>query len=133
MKQLSMASGTVVLTVFVVTFVVAAIDSIGGDYPSGISLMIASVAAIVALIVVVVWAIPIHLLLQKYNRSNLAWYIFSAVIPSFAFIYIFKPFGHDTNIYLLGQALFCSFSGGLGAVAFWYIVVYRQRITNVSN
>lgn len=131
MKRLSIASGTVVLTVFVVTFVVAAIDSIGSDYPIGISLMIASVAVIVALIVMVVWAIPVHLLLQKYSRSNVAWYIFSAVIPSFAFVYIFKPFGHDTNLDMLRQALFCSFAGGLGAIAFWFITVYRQRITRL--
>lgn len=119
------------LMVFVVTFVVAAIDSIGSDYPTGISLMIASVAAIVALIVVVVWAIPVHLLLQKYSRSNVAWYIFSAVIPSFAFIYIFNPFGHDTNLDMLRQALFCSFGGGLGAIAFWFIAVFQQRITRL--
>ena len=117
------------LTVFVVTFVVAAIDSIGSDYPAGISLMIAFVAAVVALIIMIVWAIPVHMLLQKYNQSNVAWYILAAVIPSFAFIYIFKPFGHDTNLDMLKQALFCSFAGGLGAIGFWFITVYRQRIT----
>ena len=134
MKHLVIASGLVVLIVFMVTFVVALIDSIGSEY-SGIriSLIMAGVAAIVASVVLVIWAVPVHLLLQKYSRSNVAWYILAAIIPSFIFIYLFKPFGHDTDIYLFGQALFCSFSGSLGAVAFWYVVVYRQRITNVSN
>lgn len=55
------------------------------------------------------------------------WYVVAAIIPSFTFIYWLKPFGNDEQIELLGQAMFCSLAGGIGAVAFWYIVVYRMK------
>lgn len=133
MKCLLTSSILVVLTVFVVTFFVTLVDALGSNYPIIlISLLIASTAAIVALFVVAVWAIPIHLLLQKLGYSNIAWYIVAAIIPSFGFIYGLKPFGNDKPIDLFMQASFCSVAGGLGAVAFWYILVYRQRIKNCS-
>lgn len=129
MKRLFIASVVVVLIVFAVTFLMSVINSWGRDFPGIlISLVIAFFAAMVALIIVVVWAIPIHLLLQKLGYSNIAWYIVAAIIPSFAFIYGLKPFGNDKQIELLGQAFFCSLAGGLSSVAFWYILVYRQRI-----
>lgn len=134
MKRLLTSSILVVSTVFVVTFFVTLVDALGSNYPIIlISLLIASTAAIVALFVVAVWAIPIHLLLQKLGYSNIAWYIVAAIIPSFAFIYGLTPFGNDKPIDLFMQASFCSLAGGLGAVAFWYILVYRQRITNCST
>jgi ABC-type glycerol-3-phosphate transport system permease component len=129
MKRLFIASVAVVIIVFAVTFFVCVIGSWGRDFPSIlISLVIASFAAIVALIVVVAWAIPVHLLLQKFGYSNITWYIVAAIVPSFAFIYGLKPFGNDKPIDLFMQASFCSLAGSLGSVAFWYILVYRQRI-----
>lgn len=129
MKRLFISSVLVVLIVFAVTFIVSLIDAIGYDFPTVvISFLIASVAAIVALIVVVVWAIPVHFLLRRYGFSNIAWYVVAAIIPSFTFIYWLKPFGNDKPMELITQALFCSLAGGLGSVVFWYLVVYRQQI-----
>lgn len=129
MKRLFLAIVAVVLIVFAVTFLVIAINSWGRDFPGiAISIVIAFFAAIVASIVVITWAIPIHLLLRKLGYSNIAWYIVAAIIPSFGFIYGLKPFGNDKPIDLFMQASFCSVAGGLGAVAFWYILVYRQRV-----
>lgn len=134
MKHLLIASLITVLIVFTVTFVVTAINAIGTDFSDiRFSLVISGVAALVASIVVLFWAIPIHLLLSRINQKFLGWYISSAVIPSFAFIYILKPFGRDTDIQLFQQALFCSFAGSLGALGFWYFAVYRQRITSHLN
>jgi hypothetical protein len=133
MKRLFISIIAVVLIVFAVTFLVFAINSWGHDFPGIlISLVIAFFAALVALIVAVVWAIPIHLLLQKLGYSNITWYIVAAIIPSFAFIYGLKPFGNDKPIDLLMQASICSLAGGLSAIAFWYILVYRQRLKNCS-
>ncbi|MBG9990968.1 hypothetical protein [Pseudoalteromonas sp. NZS37] len=131
MKSLYIASLSTVLTVFVVTFVVTAIDSIGSDYTDiRISLLIASVAAIVALIVVMVWALPVHFALKKLNHQGFFWYLLASVVPCVVFIYAFKPFGQDSNIDLIKQTLFCSFCGCIGAGIFWYMAVYRQRITS---
>ena len=134
MKNLAIASVIVVLIVFTATFTVTFIDALGTDYSNILlPLFISSIAAIVALVVVLIWAIPVHLLLKRINQERVAWYILAAVVPSFFYIYVFKPFGNDLQIHLLLQALFCSFVGSLGAVAFWYIVVYRQRITRRLN
>lgn len=71
MKRLFISSVLVALIVFAVTFTACLLNSIGHDFPSVvICLVIASFAAIVALIVVIVWAIPIHFLLQRYGFLN---------------------------------------------------------------
>lgn len=133
MNRLLIASSTVILITFFVTFFACVIDSREHNFLSILmSFIIASTAAIVALFVVAVWAIPVHLLLQKLGYSNIAWYIVAAIIPSFTFIYGLKPFGNDKPIDLLMQASICSLAGGLGAVAFWYILVYRQRIKSCA-
>ncbi|WP_127560362.1 hypothetical protein [Saccharospirillum alexandrii] len=134
MKHLSMASAVTVLLVFTVVFLVSVIDSVGSDYSDfRISLVIAGVASLVACIVVIVWAIPVHFTLRQLKHQSLVWYLLAALIPGFTFIYAFKPFGQDSDIDLLQQALFCSFSGCIGAASFWYIAVYRQRITSHSS
>lgn len=115
-------------------FLVAAIDSIGSHYSDlRISLMIAGVAALVTCIVIIVWALPVHFALRKLKHQSLVWYLVAAVIPSSIFIYAFKPFGQDSNIGLLQQGLFCSFVGCLASASFWYIAVYRQRITRLLS
>jgi len=109
MNRLFISGAAVVLIVFAFTFIMSLIDSIGRDFPTAvISLVIAFFASTVALIVVVVWAIPVHLLLQKYGCSNVLWYIFAAIVPSFTFIYWLKPFGNDKQIDLLGQHCFAA-------------------------
>ena len=116
MKSLSIASLCTVLTVFVVTFVVSAVDSIGTVY-SGItiSLLTASVAATVTMVVVIAWALPLYYVLKKIKRQALHWYLLASVIPSVIFIYGFKPFGHDSSVDLAKQALFCTVSGLMDA------------------
>lgn len=131
-KLVFIGSSVVILVVFTVTLAACLMDSIGAGFPIPIGFLIASFAAVVALIVVAVWAIPVHLLLQRFGFSNVGWYLLTAIIPSFTFIYGLKPFGNDKPIELLMQASFCSLAGGLGAVAFWYILVYRQRVKNYS-
>ena len=130
MKHLLIASLVSVLTIFSATFVVTFIDSIGTAYshPS-ITLLIAGVSAMVASIVVLVWAIPIHFVLKRLSKLNVTWYLMSSIVPAFVFIYAFKPFGNDSSTDLFGQAIICTIYGCLGALSFWYIAVYRQRIT----
>ena len=134
MKSLSVASLCTILTVFITTFLVSAVDSIGTVY-SGItlSLLTASVAAIVTMVVLVVWTLPLHYVLKKLERQALHWYLLAAVVPSVIFIYGFKPFGQDSSVDLMKQALFCSVFGLIGAAVFWYMAVFRFRITRRSS
>lgn len=129
MNYLAIASGAAVLMVFVSTFLVTYIDSIGSNHSSfGLSFFIASIAACVAIIVIAVWAIPMYFLLNRFKKFNAVWYLLCAIIPAFVFVYGFKPFGNDTSLELLVQALLCALFGCLSALLFWYIAVYRQRI-----
>jgi hypothetical protein len=134
MKSLSVASLCTILTVFITTFLVSAVDSIGTVY-SGItlSLLTASVAAIVTMVVLVVWTLPLHYVLKKLERQALHWYLLAAVVPSVISIYGFKPFGQDSSVDLMKQALFCSVFGLIGAAVFWYMAVFRFRITRRSS
>lgn len=134
MKSLSVASLCTILTVFVMTFLVSAVDSIGTDYSDiRISLLIAGVAAIVSMVVLVIWALPLHYVLKKLEQQALYWYLLAAVVPSVIFIYGFKPFGQDSSVDLMKQALFCSICGLFGAAVFWYMAVFRLRITRRSS
>ncbi|MDN4503640.1 hypothetical protein QX776_14600 [Alteromonadaceae bacterium BrNp21-10] len=132
MKHLLSASVFAVLSVFAIVFVVTLLATIGDDYSTIMTpILMSSVAAIVSLFILVVWAIPVHLILKRLNQESFFYYLLAAIIPSFIFIYGFKPFGNDPNIDLIKQALFCSFCGCVGAVVFWYITVYRKRIQAV--
>ena len=103
------------------------VDSIGTSYSGlGIPFFIASIAAVVAIIVVIVWAIPMHFLLRHFEKSNITWYLLCAIIPAFIFVYGFKPFGNDMNADLLSQAFLCAVFGCLSALPFWYVAVYRE-------
>lgn len=126
MKSILLASLGAVLSVFVITLVASATGAIASEYDDIlISLIIASVAAVVALVAVVVWALPLHFVLLKLHRQNLAWYVLGALLPSVFFVYALKPFGLDSAEDLLQQALFCSLCGAVAAGVFWYIAVYR--------
>jgi hypothetical protein len=134
MKSLSVASLCTILAVFVMTFLASAVDSIGTAY-SGItiSLLMASVAAIVAMVVVMAWALPLHYVLIKLERQELHWYLLASVVPSVIFVYGFKPFGQDSSVDLMKQAMYCIACGLIGAAVFWYLAVYRTRITRRSS
>jgi len=127
MKNILRASVAVVVVAFTVTLIICLIDSIGSDYSPLLSFVIAGVAAVVAAVVTLVWAVPLHLILQKYKQEKLSWYLFLAVVPSVIFIYGFKPFGEDTTSDLAKQAAFCALVGSLGAFIFWYIAVRKPH------
>lgn len=80
------------------TFVVSAIDSIGTAFSGiAISLLTANVATIVAIVVVIAWALPLplHYVFKKLERQDFYWYLLDSLIPCVIFIYVFNPFGQD--------------------------------------
>ena len=135
MKHIFLSSLALLITVFILVFVVALFDSIGNDFGIvTISAVIAGVATAVASVVLLIWVIPLHLALVKFKKDKLIWYIVAALFPGFIFVYWLTPFWQDSDIHLLFQALFCSFVGVVSATVFWYFAVYRhQRITKQST
>lgn len=128
-KRIIFASIAVVFSSFLVTLLLCLPDHFAQDvYSFSMVFLIASVASLIALVVTVIWAIPMHCILSKYKFESCGWYLLLAVISSCVFIFLFKPFGHDKASDLIIQTILCSFVGSVGAFLFWYIVVYKQRI-----
>jgi len=126
MKSIFIAVLATVLTTFFITLMVTYIDSVFTEnYGYQVSLMMSGVAALVSLVITMFWALPFHLLFKRRNKNSYVWYILIAVVPSVGFIYILKPFGHDTALTLFFQALFCSFVGVVAAMVFWYFAVFK--------
>lgn len=134
MKSIFIASLTAVLCVFVISFMVSALETIGTTYTDlGISFLFACVAGLVALIVMLLWAWPVHFVLRRLQRQSLHWYMLMALVPSLLFIYGLKPFGKDAAVDLLKQALFCSFCAVIAAAVFWYLAVYRPALSTKTS
>ena len=136
MKNIATASTLALVVIFISTFTIVAIGSIINDSNYAglfISLGMAGAASILALIVMAIWVIPAHLILKHFGRTQVTWYVFTVLVPTFSVVYGFKPFRRDSAIDLLMQASFCGFVGTLGVITFWYILVYRNRINRVSN
>ncbi len=131
MKNVLVASVCVLVTVFILVFLAAGIDSIGSDFGDiRITALIAGVAALIALIVLVIWAIPLHFILNRIGKTKLTWYLLPSLLPGFIFVYWFKPFGRDRDLHLLSQSMFCSFVGAAAGIAFWYFTVYKPQRTS---
>ncbi len=133
MRKLINAIFIALAAVFLVTFSITYVDSLRSDvWGIEMALLTGGVATLVALIVMISWALPIHFLLKKYNLTSLTWYVLAGIAPAFIFVYAFKPFGEDTAIDLLQQALFCSLVGAISAFCFWYFIA-KKSLTNCSN
>ncbi|WNC67368.1 hypothetical protein RI845_12660 [Thalassotalea nanhaiensis] len=79
------------------------------------------IAALIACIVVTVWAIPVHLVLNKLKKFHIGWYILSALIPCLGLITLELQSTHPVPALGLPSILF----GVPGAAVFWYFSVYR--------
>jgi len=126
MKSTFVAILATIFAAFFITFIVTYIDTLNSEYfDYRMALLISSVAAFVSFIITTCWSLPLHLYFKKHNKVSFSWYALIAVIPSFGFIYLLKPFGKDSAIDLLTQALFCTFVGVVAAAVFWYYAVYQ--------
>ena len=121
MKKLIKPIVLSVLAVFVFTFAVGFGTEINHS-PAGLdgALLIASIASIIALVVIFVWGIPTHKLLRRYNKTQLYWYLLSGVFPGFIIVFAFTPFGQDTFSDLLRQSAMFSVVGLLASGVFGF-------------
>lgn len=127
--SLLIASLCTVFAVFAATFFGFVIETSGSAYSDiRIPFYSASIAGAFSLAVVIFWALPIHFILNRFNKEGYSWYLIAGVIPSFIVISAFIALGNTVGDGLLIQVLFLVSLGGLGSCVFWYIAVYRPRI-----
>ncbi len=105
--------------VFIFTFLVGLGSEIA-HAPAGFrgALLIASVASAIAIPVILLWCLPVHILLRKYNKAELNWYLVCGAFPGFVIIFVLQPFGEDEFSTLLGQSVMLSVVGILAGSVF---------------
>lgn len=115
---------TAVITGFVVTFF-SYLFSGGGATDWTLTFVVACLGSVLALVFIIIWGFPVHYLLQKYNKTNLAYYALAGVIPSF-YIPIIHCFT-DSYIDPVGDTLTLALYGGIVALSFR--LSYRAKNT----
>ena len=108
------------------TVAITWLSGIGNDLQLASTLGVAMVSPIVLTLFFIIWALPIHLILNSKNQKNMAWYALAGFLPGPIFISAFKPFGNDSLQYLISQSLYCGFIGIIGAIYFWYFMVQKN-------
>ena len=112
----------VILAVFVMTFLLAYMDSSQSQvqhFP--ILLTISGVASLVAMMVCVLWVLPLFLILERRTIRNLNYYLLFGGVPGPIFVFGFHPFGDDKMSGLVQQALICGIIGMISAIVFWCV------------
>jgi len=128
MKRTILASLLSLLAVFLVNTIVFYIDGTYlGSWSIESVLAFSSVFALFTLIVMLLWGLPIHLLLQKKNKTHIFYYIVAGGIPGLIVVGVFKPFGQDALQHLVVQSLYLVAIGIVAAMVFWSIAVLASR------
>ena len=112
-----------ILSMWAVTVVYFWVSGIGNDLQVAATLGAAVGSPLVIVAVYILWGIPIHVVLRKYRKSSIVWYVIAGFLPGPIFIAFFKPFGNDALQYLFYQSLLCGVIGVIGAALFWYNMV----------
>jgi len=107
--------------VFVVSFILGYQTEIA-HLPAGWngSLLISSVATIIAAIALVTFGLPLHLILIRLNKAKMSYYSLGGALPGFIIVFLFKPLDNDAFSTLLLQGAAFSISGAFTAVVFWF-------------
>jgi len=83
-------------------------------------------ASLVAVIFVTIWALPAYVILNKYKKQTIQWYVLAGFVTGPTYVFLTKPFGNDPFLVKITQSLLCGVIGVLGAVVFWWFVVRKQ-------
>ena len=86
----------------------------------------AMASSIVAILFVVILAIPTYVILNTYKKQSIKWYVLLGFVTGPLFVFVTKPFGNDPLLVKLSQSLFCGVIGILGAMVFWWFVVKNK-------
>lgn len=119
----------VMVTVFIIMFCMGVIEALSGNSISiVVGIYAGGIAAVISALITLVWVVPIHLLLAKFNRKQVYWYFLIAILPIGFFMFLFSlTGGYNTVTYLL-QAAFCIALSLSAAFVFWYVGVRKPQI-----
>jgi len=117
-------------TVISVSLITGVVFFIGGSSAmprTDIMLFGILVSSIVAVAFVVIFAIPTYVILNKYKKQSIKWYLLAGFVTGPIYVFITQPFGNDLFLIKITQSVYCGVIGMLGAVVFWWFVVRNKR------
>jgi MFS superfamily sulfate permease-like transporter len=88
------------------------------------AMLLATGTTLVALVVLVAWALPVYWFLKSRKRESLLSYSIAGAMPAVVLVPSFRPFGDDTVPDLILQAVTLGVIGALAALMFWR---FRRR------
>ncbi|MCQ4261165.1 hypothetical protein [Stutzerimonas stutzeri] len=125
MNRFFMACLLAVCTTSSTAFLLAAIGSLFDERATiGLAFLFAAIAAIVSVITVAVWVVPIHLMFVKFYVVGLGWYIILSLVPGLVFPILYSVWAEiDFSGTIFAG---CLVAGILSSVVFWYVAVSGQ-------
>ncbi|RRV11845.1 hypothetical protein EGJ28_10585 [Stutzerimonas xanthomarina] len=115
------------LAVFTVSLFAFSIVLIGsGEYATvKTALLIAFIAGVASAVIIAIWVVPMHMILEKYNFFRLSCYVALSVVASLAFSVFYGMWAEikfDIALYAS-----CLVVGVLSSIVFWYIAVCKKH------
>ena len=113
------------LSITLIAVLIQWIFGIGDDFQvvTTLALAMAMVAPLVSGVFFLIWGVPIHFVLLKFNRAGVWWYAAAGFLPAIVFVFGFKPMGNDPIMALLYQSAYLGVIGAIGAIVFWFYVI----------
>jgi hypothetical protein len=90
-----------------------------------ISIM-ASYGGIFLLLFIVLWGLPAHYLMAKYDKTKWFWYGIAGILPFPFFVFLLEPFGDDGVYHMTLQTIELGAFGVLCSSVFWFFVVQKS-------
>ena len=127
MNRLSVGEGVIVsfLATFAALLAFTSVFDRGGDLQAWRISIVALYGGAFLLLFILLWGLPVHYLMDKYNKNGLLWYGCAGVLPFTFFIFLFQPFGDDGLYSMMIQAIGLGGFGVLCSSVFWFFVVRK--------
>jgi hypothetical protein len=125
-RQYLLACVASLSAVFIISFITNSIFYLASENSWGgllIIFLVSFVTTNAAAFALLLWGLPIHYILKKYNKKLLIHYLIFGLVPGIFIVFIFKPLGNDPIVQLMLQASYYGIIGSLSGGTFWYVLV----------
>ncbi len=112
-----------VISITLIAVILQWVFGIGNDLQEATTYAMAMVAPVISGTSLLFWGLPIYLVLTKFKKTKVWWYMLAGFIPAPVFVFMFKPLGDDPLRDLISQSVYFGVIGAAGAIIFWFYVV----------
>jgi len=97
----------------------------GGDLQAWRISIVAGYGGVFLLLFILLWGLPAHYLMAKFNKTGWLWYGSAGILPFSFFIFLAEPYGNDGLYFMTLQAIGLGAFGILCSSVFWFFVVRK--------